>query len=268
MKKIICLIISVIISVASFSNIISLADDTAQNAQSNLQKTKPYFDSTGPNWFLVSNYSTAKNVFKDNPEMLNKCSSELFLKHKIYVLSFSVNGAAAVTYAEPFKYNVYYPEYLCKCLTKYTDYLIVDKDMDFNGTIIFNNYYTVNNTLNQSTLKLTQMYLLSTNQKPVVKKVTNVSVKSPKSKTIKVTWKKLNEVSGYRIKVSTNKNFKTKKTETYYVDTNKKLITINKLKRQRKYYIKVRAYKIVIINGKKTTVYSKDWSKAKAVKTK
>lgn len=269
MKKFICLIITLIMCTTTFAGVISSADNTQQNVQSNIQIiSKPLFNYYLPNWFLITDCSTAKNILKNQPEILNKCTPEFFSKYKICVLSFSLNASATVTYTEPFKYNVSYPELLCKCIHKYVDYLIVDKDMNFNGTVTFNNNYTGNNTSDQSTLKLTQIYLLSTDKESFVKRVDNVSVKSPKSKTIKATWKKLNEVSGYKIKVSTNKNFKPKKTEIYYVDTNKRSITINKLKRQRKYYIKVRAYKIVIVNGKKTTVYSKKWSAVKTIKTK
>ena len=67
--------------------------------------------------------------------------------------------------------------------------------------------------------------------------------------------------SGYQIKLSTNKKFTKKTTKTIKVKSSKS--TVKKLKRKKKYYVKVRAYKTK--NGK--TVYSA-WSKIKTVKTK
>ena len=42
---------------------------------------------------------------------------------------------------------------------------------------------------------------------------------------------------------------------------------ISKLKAKKKYYVRVRTYKTVKVNGKNTKIYS-SWSKAKTVKTK
>ena len=67
-------------------------------------------------------------------------------------------------------------------------------------------------------------------------------------------------VSGYEIQLATDKKFKkNKKTVTI----KKQKTTVKKLKAKKKYYVRVRTYKIV--NGKK--VYS-SWSKIKSVKTK
>lgn len=266
MKKNICLII-VLIMCTTFLGVISSADNTQQNVQSNLQQSvyKHDKDKPIPNWFVITNYTTAKNVFKDNPEMLNKCSSEFFLEHNIYVISFSVNASATVTYAEPFKYNVSYPEYLCKCLKTYTDYLIVDKDMDFNGVILLNETYAGDGRSEINYLYPKQI-IFTLDQAPKVKKVTQVKAKSPKKKTVQVSWKNINDVSGYIVKLSANKKFKSGKTKRYTVNKNK--ISIKKLNRNKKYYIKIKAYKNVILNGKRVNVYSKNWSKVKAVKTK
>ncbi len=130
-------------SLTMFSSVTSLADNSVQAPQSNLERSGGGA-THGCTWSVITNYTTAKNKLKDKPEILNKCSPEFFLKYKIYVLSFSVNGAATVRYAEPFKYNVYYPKYLCKCRATYTDYLIVDKNTDFNGIISLNNTYASN----------------------------------------------------------------------------------------------------------------------------
>lgn len=84
-------------------------------------------------------------------------------------------------------------------------------------------------------------------------------------KGLKVTYKKVKGVKGYQIKVSTSKKFSKKTTKTITVKGAKKTtVTIKKLKANKKYFVKVRAF--TKINGKK--VYSKKWSKVKTQKTK
>ncbi len=86
-------------------------------------------------------------------------------------------------------------------------------------------------------------------------KVTLKSVKSPKKKTIKVTFKKVKGATAYQIAYSTNKKLK----KAAVVKVKKTSVTIKKLKSKKKYYVRVRALK-----GKKTG----NWSKVKAVKVK
>lgn len=267
-------------SLTIFSSITSLADNTVQTPQSNLEISGGNGASNICTWSLITNYTTAKNKLKDKPEILSKCSPEFFLKYKIYVLSFSVNGAAKVTYSAPFKYNVYYPEYLCKCLATHTDYFIVDKNTDFNGIIQLNETYDSDGKSETRWLYPQRVYFYIPNQDseiapnqinrheqiPIIKKVTKLKVKSPKKKTIKVSWKKVKNATGYIVKISPTKKFKSGKTKRYAVKKNK--LTIKKLKRKKKYYIKVKAYQNIILNGKRVNVYSKEWSKIKSVKTK
>ena len=83
-------------------------------------------------------------------------------------------------------------------------------------------------------------------------------------KSFKITWKKVSGVSGYQVQYSTSKKFTKKTTKTITCKGNKKFTKIiKKLKGKKKYYVRVRTYKIV--NGKK--VYS-GWSKVKSVTTK
>ena len=94
------------------------------------------------------------------------------------------------------------------------------------------------------------------------KSVSPKKVKSAK-KAVSVEWKKVRGVKGYQIQVATDKKFKkNKKTVTIKKQKTTKT-TVKKLKAKKKYYVRVRTYKIV--NGKK--VYS-SWSKVKSVKTK
>ena len=78
---------------------------------------------------------------------------------------------------------------------------------------------------------------------PILKSVTN-----QKGKKVKVVLKgKVSGATGYEIKISTNKNFKKSvKTITF----TKKNTTVKNLKKNKTYYVKVRAYKIDA-NGKK-----------------
>ena len=94
-------------------------------------------------------------------------------------------------------------------------------------------------------------------------KSTNTKKIKAAKKAVSVEWKKVSGVSGYEIQLATDKKFKkNKKTVTIKKQKTTKT-TVKKLKAKKKYYVRVRTYKIV--NGKK--VYS-SWSKVKTVKTK
>lgn len=81
-------------------------------------------------------------------------------------------------------------------------------------------------------------------------------------KSLKVSWKKINGVSGYQIQYSTSSKFKkSKKITIKKARTTSK--TIKKLKAKKKYYVRIRTY--ITVNGKKK--YSR-WSKKKSKKTK
>ena len=98
-----------------------------------------------------------------------------------------------------------------------------------------------------------------------IQKPNKTSVKKSKAKkgSVELTWSKTKGVKGYEIQVATDKKFKkNKKTVTIKKQKTTKT-TVKKLKAKKKYYVRVRTYKIV--NGKK--VYS-SWSKVKSVKTK
>lgn len=93
-----------------------------------------------------------------------------------------------------------------------------------------------------------------------VKKPSISSLKKGKKK-LTVYLKNYSGLDGVQIQYSTSKKFTKKKTKT--VATKKASKTIKKLKSKKKYYVRVRGYKIV--NGKK--VYS-SWSKVKSIKVK
>ena len=95
--------------------------------------------------------------------------------------------------------------------------------------------------------------------KPSLKKLT------AGKRSITAYWNQrpANQVSGYEVMVSRNKNFNG---ATHSYDGNNKnagFYVCDSLKSKKTYYVKVRCYKYV--NGVK--IYS-DWSKAKTMKTK
>ena len=102
----------------------------------------------------------------------------------------------------------------------------------------------------------------------ILPKGTTISKVSGGKKSITVKWKKQSkQTNGYQIQYSANKNFKS---GAKIVPVNKKNANskkISKLKAKKKYYIRIRTYKTVKINGKSTKLYSA-WSKSKIVKTK
>lgn len=82
-------------------------------------------------------------------------------------------------------------------------------------------------------------------------------------------WNKINsQVSGYQIQYAKNSSFKAGTTKTATAENGS--ITqksVSKLLANTKYYVRIRSYKNVKINGKTVKIYS-NWSSAKSVKTK
>ena len=86
------------------------------------------------------------------------------------------------------------------------------------------------------------------------------------NKKLKVTWKRLKGVDGYQIQYSTNKKFKSPKTVT--IKKAKTVTkTLKKLKKRKKYFVRVRAYAEGNLNGKVIVSYGK-WSAVKKQTTK
>ena len=84
------------------------------------------------------------------------------------------------------------------------------------------------------------------------------------SKQFKATWgKNTTETTGYQIEYSTNKNFKSGNKKVTIKKNKTTSTTVKKLKKNKKYYVRIRTYKTV--SGKK---YYSGWSKVLNVKTK
>ncbi|MEI3575812.1 MAG: fibronectin type III domain-containing protein [Acutalibacteraceae bacterium] len=98
-------------------------------------------------------------------------------------------------------------------------------------------------------------------------KGTSVSKVTAAKKGFKVTWKKqATQTTGYQVQYSTSSKFKKAKTVT--ISKNKTTSkSVSKLSAKKKYYVRVRTYKTVKVNGKNVKLYS-GWSKAKSVTTK
>ena len=98
-------------------------------------------------------------------------------------------------------------------------------------------------------------------------KATSISSLKAGSKKFTVKWKKqATQTTGYQVQYSASSKFSKAKTVTVGKNTavSKKM---SKLSGKKKYYVRVRTYKTVKINGKSIRIYS-GWSKTKTVTTK
>lgn len=103
----------------------------------------------------------------------------------------------------------------------------------------------------------------------ITPKGTSISKITPKSKGFAIKWKKqTSQTTGYEVAYSTNSKFTKKTTKTITIGKNKTTSkSVSKLKAKKKYYIRIRTYKAVKVNGKFTKIYS-NWSKPKNLTTK
>ncbi len=92
------------------------------------------------------------------------------------------------------------------------------------------------------------------------KKMSVKSAAPASGKKLKVTWKKAAKVSGYEVRCSTDKKFKSG-VKKMKASAKAKSVVFKNLKKGKKYYVQIRAYK----KSGKVTLYGK-WSKAKKSK--
>ena len=102
----------------------------------------------------------------------------------------------------------------------------------------------------------------------IVPKGTKVKSLKASKKSFTVKWKaQKTQTTGYQVQYCMKKNFK-KGAKTTTVGKNKTVSKkITKLGKKKTYYVRIRTYKTVKVNGKNTKMYS-GWSAAKKVKTK
>lgn len=87
-------------------------------------------------------------------------------------------------------------------------------------------------------------------------------------KRFTIKWQKQkNQVDGYEIAYSISSKFPKKTTKTVVAGKNASSKIVSKLKAGKKYYVRIRAYKTVKIQGKQKKLYA-GWSKVKTVKVK
>lgn len=95
-----------------------------------------------------------------------------------------------------------------------------------------------------------------------LKKMTKPAIKKYSSTKIKITWKNISGETGYQISRTTKKN-KTKIVST--IKTTRGKSKVLKVSKGKKYYYKIRAYRSIMVDGKKKKVYG-PWSKAVSFK--
>lgn len=101
-------------------------------------------------------------------------------------------------------------------------------------------------------------------EKPNIKKVSGVKIKSAKKK-LTLTWKKNTQASGYQVRISTNKKFRKAKIKKVKKEKNK--YVFRKLKSKKRYYVQIRAYvNYQSETGKTQTLYGKWVVKKKKTK--
>ena len=144
---------------------------------------------------------------------------------------------------------------------------------DSNGKIIDESNYTLKYSNKKS--KKVGEYTVKINFKNRYKgtkelkytiKPEGTSIKKIKSgsKQFKLTWNKnTKQTTGYQIQFATNSKF-TKNIEEELIENSKKIsLKIKGLKPKKKYFVRIRTYKIV--NGK---IFYSSWSETKTIKTK
>ena len=130
--------------------------------------------------------------------------------------------------------------------------------------------YTDNKNVGQATVTVTGTNRYTgtlTAVFTILPKGTTITKLAAEKKGFAVKWKKQDrQVSGYQLEYSANKNFKSAKTITVK-KTKTVSAKVNRLKAKKKYYVRIRTFCNVKINGKSKRLCS-EWSKVKTVKTK
>lgn len=147
--------------------------------------------------------------------------------------------------------------------------------VDPDGNPISSEYYTVSYKNNKNVGRATATVTFKDGYSGIVEKVftirpvkTSIQKTTALSKGFSVKWKKMTaQSSGYQIQYSTSAGFKAGTTSKVLVKKTAAVKkTVKKLKAAKKYYVRIRTYKTVQVNGTNTNIYSA-WSTVKTVKT-
>ena len=153
---------------------------------------------------------------------------------------------------------------------------VVAKD-SANKTIAANNYtvsysnsnskkpgtYTATVKFNGKNYTGTKKLTYKINAKAPAK--TTVKLSKAKKTSLKASWSKVANATSYEVQYGTSKSFKGAKTVKVSSKSSSKVLT--KLKKNKKYYVRVRAVRPVKVDNKNTTLRA-SWSSAKNLKTK
>lgn len=139
---------------------------------------------------------------------------------------------------------------------------------DKKGKTVSADNYTVdvssNKKVGKYTVEVTFRNLYSGSRKliyTIKPKTTSAKISSVKKNSVNVSWKKVSDISGYEVQYSTSSSFK--KASTVKASSKAASVTVKKLGKNKKYYVRVRTYKKV--SGK--NIYS-DWSSKVSARTK
>ena len=153
---------------------------------------------------------------------------------------------------------------------------VVAKD-SANKTIAANNYtvsysnsnskkpgtYTATVKFNGKNYTGTKKLTYKINAKAPAK--TTVKLSKAKKTSLKASWSKVANATSYEVQYGTSKSFKGAKTVKVSSKSSSKVLT--KLKKNKKYYVRVRAVRTAKVDNKNTTLRA-SWSSAKNLKTK
>lgn len=169
--------------------------------------------------------------------------------------------------------TIYYPKTVSLSVVSYT---FTGKALkpaitvkDSNGNLITSSNYSIKYSSNKSVGKATAKITFKGKYSGTISKTftinpkgTSVSNLSAKSKGFIVKWKKqAAQTTGYEIQYSTSKKFKKKTTLTKIIKkTSTTKLSVSKLKAKKRYYVRIRTYKIV-----KGIKYYSAWSKSRSI---
>ena len=239
---------------AQYLNLSTVQNDSWNRAAAiatDKKVTSVLSSSTRTNWFkftVASGTTATVNVSLENP---------------VGATEFEVNGTGVTVYRSNRKVlervnieNEYYKTAKSNTLTlsKGTYYIGITGDARY-GNNVWNNTKLVENYF--PSMGVIQLKVIT------VKKSTISNLSNVKGKKANVTYKKVTGAKGYEIQYATDRNFKNG-VKTKKAGAGTKKVTLTKLTKNKKYYVRVRAYKYDEDGSK---VYG-TWSNTKNVKIK